>query len=416
MSRRIFVVGALLVSSIANADEVYTTRIDDKAPHLRVGLSARTIGVGFDFSAPTRLNSTLRGRNFLQTRTNGPGDVGLFDGGPETIQYQNGSVGAETGGAGEALTTIASGSQLTDPGRPFPGMEDFPLRQVEFNSTGQTITTSTTTGSVVHPMGMSGLSYEDEEVAVGPYVQFVFPLKKDGEKFLNFFVGYSFYDTNHGARDRMDGTLGMQKVRTVVDTTYTYRYDYYGDASSAMATFPYEGQSAIFDSETFNPGSGANQPNVMDPSKSSSSVTSVGDKGGIENIVGMTASRVNVDLHEIPFAFECGRKLGKGQIALQGGLTANVVDFSATSRTDWYVAENNRFVASQSHRTSGTDLQFGGFVGLNYTCPITEGGRIYFEAHASYRWVDPVEATVGHASFRIDPSSWEGGLGIGCVY
>lgn len=411
MIRRTFVTGAVWVFSFASAGDVYTTKIDDKAPHLRVGLSARKIGVGFNYSAPTQLNSTLRGQNFRRTRTNGPGDVGLFTGGTGTIRYQNGSVGPESGNPGEAFVTIDNQSQVTDSGRSFAFSQDFPLRQVEFNSSGQTIVTEATTGSVVQPMGMSGLSYEDEEIAVGPYVQFVFPIEEDGERFLNFFVGYSFYDTNHGARDRMDGTLGMQRVRTITDTNYTYRYDYYGEASGPMEPFPFDGSAAIFDA-----GAAFNDPNVLDPGKSSDSVASVRTKGGIEKIMGMTATQVNVDLHEIPFAFECGRELGRGQIALQGGLTANIVDFAATSRTDWYLVKNNQYVASQSYRTSGTDLQIGGFVGLNYTCPITEDGRIYFEAHASYRWVDPVEARVGRAHFRIDPSSWEGGVGIGCIY
>jgi len=55
------------------------------------------------------------------------------------------------------------------------------------------------------------------------------------------------------------------------------------------------------------------------------------------------------------------------------------------------------------------------YAGFSTRYPLTSGGRVYLQAHGSYRWVDSVDASAGIVDTEIDVSSWEGGLGIGVL-
>lgn len=405
--------------SLAQAEPIFSTRVNDKAPHVRVGVSVRKIGVDFEISPSTTFSSSFRGRSGKRTRTSGPGDVGLFQGGDGTITYGNGSVGGETVfDSGSAFTTISSANQLSDPGRSLPSGFDFPLQQVEFTSSGREVKTNSIANPISNSIRNGSFKYEDDEIVVGPYVELVFPcLEGPDDRFLNFVVGYSFFNSSHGTGDRNIGNLRFQNTTTTTDTVYTYRYDYVGDAGSQSGGgFPYDGAGAIFDIEAFQQDVLGQPADLEAPSKTAQSTTSVNNNGPVINLVGFSKTNVNIDLHEIPLGFECGQPIGKGTLALRGGATVNIVEIGVYNQTDWFQRGVSAPVVSEVFRSSDSTVKMGGFLGTNYTRPVSADGRLYFEAHVSYRWVDSIQASAGNASFEVDLSSWEGGIGFGYVF
>jgi len=76
----------------------------------------------------------------------------------------------------------------------------------------------------------------------------------------------------------------------------------------------------------------------------------------------------------------------------------------------------SRPLTQQRWRDSGSPVKVGLYGGLEVKVPLTKSGRIYAEAHGSYRWVDSISASAGIANVEIDVSSWESGVGIGIIF
>lgn len=409
---------SLLFPGISSGSEPFfsSPRLNDSAPHIRVGVSVRKIGVKFTVSPSTGFSSTLMDSPNRTIRRSGAGDVGLYRGGRNPVVYDNGSVGGPGSASGDAVTTIESGLQLSDPGRSLPPGSDFPLQQVEYTSSERTVSTLNNAGSVSPGAGNSSLSTEDEEVVIGPQVEFVLPLLENEKgHYLNFVAGYSFHHSSHGTGMQDLGTVFFQTATSIRQTDYVYRYDYVGTASPS-GSFPYSGFGAVYDIVSFQNNVLGRPADLRAPERSSSSRLVGFGVSPFQAFEGVSRTEVNVDLHEIPIGFEWGVPLGKGNLGVKGGVTLNIVELGIYNRTDWFTRGGTGPFATEIFRSGDTTIEPGAFLGVNFTHPLSGDGRLYLEVHGSYRWVDSVSSSLGNASFEVDLSSWEGGIGIGCIY
>lgn len=414
----------MLASASIHAGDYFSTLEKKKKPHIRMGISVRSIGVDFTAS-PGALNlpTSLRGSTF------GAGDVGLFTGGTGSITYDNGTVGGDRGviflggiPTGDALTTIAAGSQLAPTGRSFldPGSNRVDIQRLTFESSTRTIQ-ETTNASTLPDVGIS-----DDQISVAPYLQFVFPIKEETVvshddpknpieepgRFVNAVVGYAFHQTSHGSGPLFAGnreTLERQ-------SRFLYSYDYIGSATPTAPVFPFDGTGVnegrvIYDAATarfaFPVATDTPEPPFIDPTTSNSVIQT------LDSLPVFLTTTLDVDLHEIPFGLEIGDHFGKNKIALNFGGTLNFVNLDLTTRADWFIPGVANPVATQVSNSSKQPVTLGAYLGANLTRPLNEDGSLYLEAHVSYRWVDDLEATVGNTRVDIDLSSLEGGLMIG---
>lgn len=397
----------------ASADPYFTTRVDDSAPHVRVGLSVRKMRATFDVSTsggfgstftPTMMDSLMRGSG---------GDPGLFRGGPAGVTYDDGSIAGEGFDDGNGIVTINSASQLRDSGRPAPAGADFPLQEVLFHAS-ETVVTSTSLGRGSLTGGGPAFQFSDEEVVVGPYVDFVFPcLEGPGGGFLDFVVGYRFYDGSLGTGYQ---DLGIPQFTggfegRVKSTDYEYRYDYLGDADAGSA-YPYTSSGLVYDPDLFAAFNIGSPSDYLPPSKTSKTTRSTIISDGPLLLQAFSRTTIDVDLHEIPVGFDCGCEIGRSTLAFSAGATVNIVDLSLRNRTDWFIPGVPTPAATQATRSSTTPVKVGGYVGTTFTCPLNESGDFRFEAHASYRWVPAIGETIGNTYVELDLSSWEGGAGF----
>jgi hypothetical protein len=133
-------------------------------------------------------------------------------------------------------------------------------------------------------------------------------------------------------------------------------------------------------------------------------------------LLALSRTHLDVDLHEIPLGLEWGRRIGRSEWALRGGLTLNAVDLDLTTRTDWYLRGNGTPFASFVSEESSSEFACGAYLGASVTYPLNEDGSVYFRAHASYHWVDDIIVSTANAVSTVELSSWEGGIGIGVVF
>jgi hypothetical protein len=418
LSASVIVGVSLLFFGSARAEPSSRVRMNDKAPHLRVGVSIRKIGVKFSISPNTDFVSSLTKSNSSQTTSTGLGDVGLFNGGSNVLTYSNGTVGGDASNAGEALTTVNGISQFSDPGRTLPSGFDFPLQQVQFTSTGITVSEVSTGTAMLDSIDFGQGSYRDENIEVGALVQLILPCyENENGSFLNATLGYTFFDSKHGSGPQNVGTLNFQNTTTITTTTttYNYRYDYVGNGNQ-NGSFPYTGNGVIYDIGLWDLDVLGTEADLIAPEQTSISDSNVISSEETFQLTGLTHTNVNIDFHEIPIGFECGCPLGDGKIAFIAGLTLNVVDVDTYNRTDWYRAGFANPILSQVFQDSDTSVKPGAYIGANFTYPLTEDGRTSLEFHGSYRWVDSISATMGSAHYEIDLSSLEGGVSIETVF
>jgi hypothetical protein len=355
--------------------------------HFRVGVSVRKIGIEHSFQAPRPLPLN----RFFATPS-GPGDVGLFTATSGPIQYEDGSL--ELGfDPGVAIAVIDDRSQIADTNRNSFGFVGS-IDRVTFSSS------ETNYSDTMTDLSALGSTSSDEEAAM-PFVEWVVPLIEEDDRFLHFVTGYSFLSTGSDSGPQF---VGLQTFDATT-TTYLYHYDLLGGVDPGE-TFPLETNGILFDEvlATF-PGSDVGG-DLVDPS-----VSQVQSQASTL-LVAISRSHLDVDLHEIPFGLEWGRRIGRSEWALRGGLTLNAVDLDLTTRTGWYLRGSGRPLLSSASEESASEFACGAFLGASVTYPLNVDGSVYLRAHASYHWVDDISVSTLLATATVELCSWEGGIGM----
>lgn len=358
-------------------------------PHPKIIISAgatvRRIGARFDLNGGSPAVDWERGAG----QARGLGRAGIFKGGRGEVAYEDGSVGPGFGTVagnaddGTAFGTILHSSQVYDTGR----IDEFgdPIFAVDFHTHALT-------------SRHSSVAVSDDEVGVGPYLQAAVSLVDRNDTILNAIIGWSLVQTDHNS--------GAHRLVTVSRTDYTYTYDTV--LLEPLPSFPYtdpanaSGLGAII----IDGGVPFISPLGKDPTESSS------NRGRIAYAIG--SADLDVMLNEVPIGLEFGRRFGKLQALLTGGVTLNIISYDLESRLVWHRSGGSTF--TERWRDDDDAVRIGFYGGLVLRYPLCESGRVFLEARGSYRWVDPVHAQAGFASVEIDPSSWEGGLGLCIVW
>ena len=142
------------------------------------------------------------------------------------------------------------------------------------------------------------------------------------------------------------------------------------------------------------------------------SVQSSRSSGIAATYVPVATTRLQVSLNEVVFAAQYQRHLTERlHVGLSLGPTLNVIDSGLDTSVAWFMNGGARPVATTSAHTSSTDVKIGLMAQVSLSFDLTK--RLFMEAHGSFRWVDPVDVGGALASVRVNPSSWEGGLGVG---
>lgn len=323
----------------------------------------------------------------------GLGDAGLFTDTSGNITYENGSVGPAGSEPGMADAVIDDSEQFTSTGRLYGG--SIPIDQVTF----QTMSMININSDTLTRRG-SGLTLSDERTVTGPYVDLVFPWVEEVDKFKNVVIGYRYYHTSLGNGPQF---MGQQLLSTFA-TTYTYTYDY---ILNPPTSFPFTSTfGLIYDQQEYDDDNLDFDGGLLDPRTTSSTE----DTFAALKVV--SQSTIDLELHEIPIGFECGRQIGDLEVSLTGGMTLNLIDLSLTSRSYYYQYGLSNMIYSRVSRTSESEFKVGAYAGINVTYPLNDNGSWFLNFHASYRWVDSFVASNQDISAVIDLSSFEGGVGI----
>jgi hypothetical protein len=371
--------------------QLFSTLEGPSGSHVRVGVSVRNVGIRHSFGAPSPLPMTR-----IFGTPSGPGDVGLYTATSGTIEYEDGSL-SQGFDPGLATAVINDASQIVETNRiSFPF--GVPADRVTFSSSG------TSYSETMSDLSAAG-SASSDEIAAMPYIEWAIPLIEEDDRFLRFVTGYSFLSTGSDSGPQV---TGLQRLDADT-TTYLYHYDLL-DGPDPGASFPYEASSVLFDEAlaTF-PGSDVGG-DLRDPT------VSLRRSQASTSLVALSRSQLDIDLHEIPLGLEWGRRIGRSEWALRGGLTLNAVDLDLITRTDWYVRGSGRLLASSVSTESASEFACGAFLGASVTYPLNEDGSVYFRADGSYNWVNDVSLSTLNATSTVELSSWEGGIGIGMVF
>lgn len=390
ISTVVLVLSGLFATAETSA-QLFSTLEGQSGSHFRVGVSARKIGIRYSYSpvAPLDLSSRF-------ATPSGPGDVGFFTATSGPVVYEDGRLDSVSQ-PGLVDGVINGIGQVRHTNRFAFGVVSL-IDRVTFSSS------ETDYSETFTDLSSQGAAGSEEEAAM-PYVEWVLPLIENDDRFLRFVAGYHFLSTGSETRPEL---VGLQTLDSLT-TTYLYHYDHLG-VISPTDQFPLNTGVILFDVAlaTF-PGSDIGG-DLLDPTGSravSRDATSV---------LALSRSRLDVDLHEIPLGLEWGRRSGRGEWALRGGITLNAVDLDLVTRTDWVQAGSGRLLASTLASESGSEFACGAYLGASVTWPLNEDGSVYLRAHGTYHWVDEVSISASHATATVELSSWEGGLGIGIVF
>jgi len=350
-------------------------------PRFRVsaGVVARSVGVGF------RLDGSALDGFGLSGQTAGLGDVGIYRDGPNPVVYDDGAVGplfaavAGNPDDGTAFGRIDSVGQLLDTGR--VDGDNISILGAVFRTHGTEIFSS-------------AADETDRQTGAGPYIQVGWRIAEGPGWMVEAVTGWSFLQTRHGSGHHLLGTAQR--------ANYAYGYDTL--ITPPLPAFPFVDPADVTGVGTFIVDE--TNPNVaglgQNPTQSRSVRTVAAWEGSAE---------LAVELDEVPIGLEAGFRAGPWEFWGTSGVTLNAVGYEFESRLRGTGPEG---AFGQRWREEGTALRAGGFLGIGGRWALGRDGRWYAEARTSYRWVEPVQVRAGFATARIDPTSWEGGLGIGC--
>lgn len=347
------------------------------------GATVRSINASFSSATP----------DF--NRQTGHGDPGLYNR-HGRVTYKDGYVEAHphapwSGDSAGGYVNSASQIRVHPLGKFAPDTAGDPLRNyvVDFHS------------DEFDYSDLQGISANnsDSDNGVGPYLQMGRRLERFSAFQVNLTAGWSFLSTNH--------STGARPVARITEnrTDHTYSYDYIAVATKGpLIPGLVASTDHLFIYNPLTAYSGL-VSNRNAPSQQSVTTSTL--------FTAYNTSNLNVNLNEVPIGMEVGRKAGPVDLLLTGGLTLNVVDYELENRFDWVAAGSSSPIASQVARDSGTPLKVGLYGGVVARCNLSKDGRLFLESSGTYRWVDPVHASAGLASVEIDPSSFQGRLGIG---
>jgi hypothetical protein len=369
--------------------------IEDGSPwFVSAGAVVRSIDAGFRLDGHDHIS--LDWRHYVK-RKSGRGDVGLYGPGSGTKYYDDGFVEEHPNFSNQAGGYVNSASQIS-PHPVYPDVTLFRNRVVSFHTDDYRYHSSG---------GAETVHTSDSDSGVGPYVAIGYRLDGTDSLLINLVTGWSYVSTDHQSGSQALAHAAVRESRTV----YTYQYDYIG---SRLLPLQIPGTVSNVDNgfivDPSNIFLGIGDPNYSAPRQHDQTTHRT-----VARFYAVGSSHLDVDLNEIPLGVEVGRSFGKLELFLTGGATLNVIGYDLDSQVSWYQEGHSRALTTDRWRDSGTELKIGLYGGLAAKYPLTADGKFYLEAHGSYRWVDPVHASAGFADVEIDPSSWEGGLGIGIV-
>jgi hypothetical protein len=318
----------------------------------------------------------------------GRGVPGLFDFPDTRVNYDNGYIRRAFGfPIEEEIVGIVFGGSSHHSGRheEFPG--GFPGRPIsEFNFYTHSFSFESHSADV-----------SDTDVGVGPYLELSRRVINSRCLIVDAFVGWSYVETEH--------STGNQTLATLTDTIHTYTYD-----GILFSDYLPPG---------FNPFPGSKGFVVTDPALLRSFS---GFDAGYRNprrtdrifaqYFAVTRGDLDVHLNEVPIGLKMGHKFGCLTVLAELGGTLNVIDYDLDASTTWQRSTGS-VISRTRWNDSASPVKVGLFGGLAAQCDLTKDGRIFVEAHGTYRWVDAVHAAAGPVSTEIDVSSWEGGLSLG---
>ena len=358
---------------------------------INFGTTTRTINTDFRFDG----RQTTLDWNRYVTQRSGRGNVGLYRGGRNATLYDDGYVGPPSQNiAGAAGGYVNSPRQISN--HPMGNQN----RVVTFHTDDYHYRTS---------LNRNTANASDSDVGVGPYFQFGYHLKSIDSLIINFVTGGSYIRTKHSSGNHYVANLTV----TERHTTYNYQYDYAANpALPPLGPGRINGQDQIiiYDPSMLPGGRNLvplNPSYYRPPRQSDSTATSM-----VTRFYAMSHANLDVNLNEIPVGFEIGRQVGPVDIFFIGGTTVNIIDYNLSNSLTWYQEGRSSPIMSQRWHDSGTPVRLGFYSGLAIKVPLKRDGRIYVEAHGSYRWVDPLHVSAGIVDVTIDPSSWESGIGI----
>ncbi len=224
---------------------------------------------------------------------------------------------------------------------------------------------------------------------------------------INFVTGGSYVSTEHSSGDQMVANVSVMENHS----KYTYRYDYIAESAYPLpipGTVDDFGQVIITDPSDID-GYIMPFPNTgYSPARKGKRNSS----NAVSRFYAVSRADLDVNLSEIPVGFEIGREIGPVDFYVVGGTTVNVIDYNLRNSVSWYRVGSSAPIKRQQWSDSGTPVRVGFYSGFAIKIPLKRDGRVYLESHGTYRWVDPVHASAGIADVKIDPSSWEAGVGI----
>ena len=351
----------------------------------RAGATVRRIGAKFELDGRSPAINMQRGVGRSTDQAQGT-TGGLFTGGSGTVTYDDGSVGpsfytvAGNRDDGSAYTTIQDRSQVYDTGR----IDEFgdPILAVDFHGSE-------------YAFSRKKAVVSSDSVGVGPYMQAAISLVDRDGTLLNAVIGWSLVKTNHNS--------GMHRIITVNETRATYTYDTV--LLEPLPSFPYTdpANSSGLGAIIIDSNNDVVSPLGVDPKRTADKRSRL--------VYALASANLDVTLNEIPIGIEYGRRIGKAQVMFTAGATLNVISHDLRSQITWYRSDGSTL--TDRWQDDGDDVRVGLYGGLMVRYPLCESGKVYLEAHGTYRWVDTVSAQAGFAKTEIDVSSFEAGLGLG---
>lgn len=371
---------AILIAAQLRADSPIELAAEPGPWAFSVGTIVRSIDADFHLSPPGPLN-------FGGLLRSGLGEVGLSNGSART--YDNGSVIPSTflilPGSG---FDPAYGGRVTKTGRVDVALD--PISRFDFF-----------THSFDSSFSSRSVDVSDSDVGVGPYLELSRRVWDAPSLIVDAFIGWTYVETEHSSCDH---TLATQ---TLTDTLHTYSYE----GVTIADLFQGKGRSrfpaAVSGIVVTNPAILASHGVTGYRNPSHSDSTSV-----MARFYAVTRGDLDVHLNEMPIGVKVGTRFGRITVLVELGGTLNVIDYDLDASTTWHRGNGSTY-SHQAWQDHGSPVKAGVFSGLAVQFDLTSNGRVFVEAHSTYRWVDAIHASAGPVSTKIDVSSWEGGVSLG---
>ncbi|MCB1208934.1 MAG: hypothetical protein KDK97_06385 [Verrucomicrobiales bacterium] len=401
LSFRLILVGVSVLSTDASLAE--------SGWSVSAGLQTRQVNVGFQLAAPSAISAA--GAYSLR-RAAGLGDVGVATSGTQFLRYEDGTVGVDLSffKRGDTSFSVSSASQVVFGDQP-PGADFATPGTVTFHSSGIAYEYATLFSATPY-------EGEDNEVVLSPFIELRRELFRNDRLSAGVSVGWSWLQSSHSSGWQNVASLAV--VETATRTNYTYVYDLPASAGGAPTGFPpvYDNTSStgvIVDPDAYN-SFGGFSPGDDEFVRSARTLR---NGRSSDRLIVLLQARSRADLklnaQVLPMLADIRWQAApRMALSLLAGPTLNVIHHRLNSRTDWLL--NGRRFASSEASDSGTRLTVGGTLRALVSVALSQDGRWSFEAGGGYDWVPAHTVSAGHATAKIDLSSWVGSAGFRYVF